>query len=209
MLKSNGVDWDPQVREFDALQRPVKTASVWQVRQPLYRSSIGRWRKDRHCLAPLIAGTNRKIAWEPIEMVTLPKPGWLNAGVDRYRQGDLDGAESHFKRLLQHLPEHAAAGFMLGLVYVRKGHLRAGIPLLEQAHARCPWNRHWRQDLAQAYRLDGRDDDAEALGHAPADHPAAPLEPHAGKASVERLDYLFLSGETTCRSPGPAPSGTS
>ena len=66
-------------------------------------------------------------------MVTLPEPGWLNVGVDRYHEGDLDAAEYRFKRLLHYLPEHAAARFMLGLVYVRKGHRDDGIALMERA----------------------------------------------------------------------------
>ena len=47
MLDYIGVDWEPQVLDFHTLERPVKTASVWQVRQPLYASSIGRWRHYR------------------------------------------------------------------------------------------------------------------------------------------------------------------
>ena len=104
------------------------------------------------------------ISIDPIEMVTLPEPGWLNRGVDRYREGDLDAAEYLFKRLLTYLPEHAAARFMLGLIYVRKGHRDDGIGLMELALERCPWNRHWRSDLAQAYRSVARDQDAVALG---------------------------------------------
>ena len=35
-------------------ERPVRTASVAQVRQPIYGSSIGRWRPYKHLLRPLI-----------------------------------------------------------------------------------------------------------------------------------------------------------
>ena len=209
MLDHIGVDWEPQVLHFDALERPVKTASVWQVRQPLYSSSKGRWQRYRQHLQPLIAGTNRKITWDPIEMVTLPEPGWLNAGVDRYHQDDLDAAEYRFKQLLHYLPEHAAAHFMLGLIYVRKGHRGDGITLMEQALERCPWNRHWRSDLAQAYRLDGRDQDAAALTRTRDRQAALHPEAHAAGEPTMRLDYLFLSGESTCSSFASATPGTS
>ena len=198
MLAHIGVDWEPQVLDFDALQRPVNTASVWQVRQPLYASSKARWRRYQQHLKPLIAGTNRKITWDPIEMVTLPEPGWLNTGVDRYRQGDLDAAEYRFKQLLHYLPEHAAARFVLGLIYMRKSHHGDGITLMEQALERCPWNRHWRSDLAQAYRLDGRDQDAAALANAGDDQVGAPPEAQTAEEPAARLDYLFLSGESSC-----------
>jgi tetratricopeptide (TPR) repeat protein len=195
------------VLDFDALERPVMTASVWQVRQPLYASSKARWQRYRQHLKPLIAGTNRKITWDPIEMVTLPEPGWLNAGVDDYRRGHLDAAEYRFKELLHYLPAHAAARFMLGLIYVHKGHRRDGIPLMEQALESCPWNRHWRRDLAQTYRLDGRDRDAAALTRTGDDPAAAPPETHTGEEAAISLDFLFLSGDSTCSSLGSAKSG--
>jgi hypothetical protein len=34
----------------------VRTASVAQVRQPIYSSSVGRWRPDAKILTPLLEG---------------------------------------------------------------------------------------------------------------------------------------------------------
>ena len=49
------LEWEPACLEFDKTERAVRTASTWQVRQPLYDSSVGRWRHyDKH-LAPLCA----------------------------------------------------------------------------------------------------------------------------------------------------------
>ena len=42
-----GEDWDDACLSFHALKNAVKTASVWQVRQPLYPGSIGRWERFR------------------------------------------------------------------------------------------------------------------------------------------------------------------
>ena len=202
-----GVEWEPQVLEFETLERPVKTASVWQVRQPLYASSIGRWRHYEQHLQPLMAAASRSIAWEPIVMVNLPEPGWLNNGVDRYREGELDAAEYRFKRLLHYLPDHAAAQFMLGLIYVRKGHLEDGIRLMERGVELCPWNRQWRSDLAQAYRLNGQDPDGAALADVRGERAARSQDAHAVESSPVRIDHL-LSGESTCPSSGSAVTGT-
>lgn len=155
MLDYIGVVWEPQVLNFSELERPVKTASVWQVRQPIYTSSREKWRRYEPWLAPLIAATNRPIRWEPITMLSLPEPGLLGEGVACYRAGDLDAAEHRFKQLLHHLPEHAAANFMVGLIYVHKGHLADGIALMEQGLERCPWNKNWRSDLLRACDLAG------------------------------------------------------
>jgi hypothetical protein len=51
-----GLEWDPRCLEFHKVDRPVLTASSWQVRQPLYTGSKERWRNyDRH-LGPLRDG---------------------------------------------------------------------------------------------------------------------------------------------------------
>jgi tetratricopeptide (TPR) repeat protein len=51
-----GLDWDPACLEFHRTERSVTTASVWQVRQELYGSSIGRWRHYQRHLGPLLDG---------------------------------------------------------------------------------------------------------------------------------------------------------
>jgi tetratricopeptide (TPR) repeat protein len=49
-----GLDWDPACLEFHRSQRLVKTASVTQVRQPIYSRSVGRWKHYQTTLAPLL-----------------------------------------------------------------------------------------------------------------------------------------------------------
>jgi hypothetical protein len=39
-----GLDWDEAVLDFHGTDRPIMTASAWQARQPVYRSSTERWR---------------------------------------------------------------------------------------------------------------------------------------------------------------------
>ncbi len=51
-----GLPWDPSCLAFHETERPVVTASLWQVRQPLYSSSVGRWRHYRRHLGPLLEG---------------------------------------------------------------------------------------------------------------------------------------------------------
>ncbi len=46
--------WDPACLEFYRVERPVRTSSVNQVRQPIYRSSVGRWRQHADALQPLL-----------------------------------------------------------------------------------------------------------------------------------------------------------
>jgi hypothetical protein len=48
-----GMDWDPRCLAFYETKRPVRTASVTQVREPIFTTSIGRWREYGPWLAPL------------------------------------------------------------------------------------------------------------------------------------------------------------
>jgi tetratricopeptide (TPR) repeat protein len=50
-----GLDWNPRCLEFYRTERPVRTASATQVRQPIYNSSIGRWQMHEPFLGPLLA----------------------------------------------------------------------------------------------------------------------------------------------------------
>jgi hypothetical protein len=51
-----GLPWDPACLEFYKTKRVVTTASFWQVRQPIYAKSVGRWRNYEKHLGPLMAG---------------------------------------------------------------------------------------------------------------------------------------------------------
>jgi hypothetical protein len=50
-----GLDWDPRCLAFHRSDRLVRTASLNQVRRPLYGRSVGRWRHYADTLAPLFA----------------------------------------------------------------------------------------------------------------------------------------------------------
>ncbi len=49
-----GLDWQPQCLKFHENPEASTTASTTQVRQPVYQSSVGKWRNYRQQLAPLI-----------------------------------------------------------------------------------------------------------------------------------------------------------
>ena len=46
--------WDDRCLSFHQTERPVRTASATQVRQPIYKSAVGRWRAYEEHLAPLV-----------------------------------------------------------------------------------------------------------------------------------------------------------
>jgi tetratricopeptide (TPR) repeat protein len=48
-----GLAWDARCLQFHLTKRSVVTSSYWQVRQPLYRDSVQRWRKYSKFIDPL------------------------------------------------------------------------------------------------------------------------------------------------------------
>lgn len=49
-----GVAWEPGCAQFHETERGILTPSRWQVRQPIYRHAIGRWRNHEKHLMPLL-----------------------------------------------------------------------------------------------------------------------------------------------------------
>jgi tetratricopeptide (TPR) repeat protein len=59
--------WDERCLSFHKTGRPVRTASATQVRQPIYRSAVGRWRAYEKHLGPLLSaiGIDAEVADRP------------------------------------------------------------------------------------------------------------------------------------------------
>jgi tetratricopeptide (TPR) repeat protein len=55
-----GLPWDERCLQFHTTQRPVITASFWQVRQKIYQSSVGRWRNYKKFIGPLLELRNTR-----------------------------------------------------------------------------------------------------------------------------------------------------
>jgi tetratricopeptide (TPR) repeat protein len=54
LLSFCDLEWDAACLDFHKTERTVRTASVTQVRQPIYTSSVERWRKYAQHLGPLL-----------------------------------------------------------------------------------------------------------------------------------------------------------
>lgn len=54
LLAACGLEWEPACLAFHQTRRPVRTASVRQVRQPIYTRSMGRWKHYENDLKTLL-----------------------------------------------------------------------------------------------------------------------------------------------------------
>jgi hypothetical protein len=53
MLEFLDLEWDDACLQHDQNAKEVKTPSLWQVRQPMYSSSVGRWKRYEPWLGAL------------------------------------------------------------------------------------------------------------------------------------------------------------
>jgi tetratricopeptide (TPR) repeat protein len=67
MIAHCGLEWDPRCLNFHQTERPVRTASAVQVRQPIYKTSVGRGRKYEAFLGPLFSTLGPTLSYHPSE----------------------------------------------------------------------------------------------------------------------------------------------
>jgi len=61
LIEFLGLAWEPACLNFHQTQRAVLTASSWQVRQPVYTRSVGRWMHYKQHLGPLLAVLHEEV----------------------------------------------------------------------------------------------------------------------------------------------------
>ena len=54
LLEFCGLEWEEACAHPELNQRTVITPSLWQVRQPVYTSSVGRWKRFEPWLAEFL-----------------------------------------------------------------------------------------------------------------------------------------------------------
>lgn len=63
LLKSLDLPWSDRCLEFHENSRVVKTASIYQVRRPIYTTAVGRAKPYRRYLGPLLDGLEQAREW--------------------------------------------------------------------------------------------------------------------------------------------------
>jgi tetratricopeptide (TPR) repeat protein len=150
MVDFVGMPWEPEVLNYQDLDRPVKTASVWQVRQPVYTTSKERWRRYEAALGEL----NQALADVPPMPAALPvadiAPGLFAQGMAYLTQGRAAHAETCFRQLLQARPQHASAHQFLGAALLQQGQPAQACEAMRQSVALMPLHASWFSNLALA-----------------------------------------------------------
>lgn len=54
LIEFAGLDWQPNCLKFHETKRPVRTASLSQVREPIYKTSVAKWKNYELAMQPFI-----------------------------------------------------------------------------------------------------------------------------------------------------------
>ncbi|MCG8548829.1 MAG: sulfotransferase, partial [Desulfobacterales bacterium] len=165
LLGALGLDWEPGVMDFTRLERPVKTASLKQVRRPLYTGAATRWQHYRQGLAPMFRALEEGLSAGNPDLAPLPDhpPGMFLRAMGRLEAGDLQAAETLFKEILDRYPRHAAAIHMLGAGFARQGKLDLACRNMKRSIELHPGNPTWYDNLANVLEGMGKTEEARAM----------------------------------------------
>ncbi|MEQ1560558.1 MAG: sulfotransferase [Methyloglobulus sp.] len=159
------LEWTDAVLAYQNLERAVKTASVWQVRQPIYQTSKEKWRCYEAFLQPLEEVLAKQLPDEADNSAgNLLPAGYFFHGMEHLKDNNLTQAEGVFTKILQQNPNHAAAMHMLGMVRYRQGQLRLAEEWVNLAIKNQPNHAAWYNNLSAIYRDLGLNPEALAAG---------------------------------------------
>src|ERR1700730_166539 len=164
-----GLEWEPACLEFHRTQRTVATASSWQVRQPLFDRSVGRWRNYERHLQPLLRALSpAEDSSDPSavddaertlqdEVITA-----LSAAAEQYRAGYLDRAETLYGEVLEKVPQHPETLHWLGAIAGIRGRHQDAVQLIGRSIVVSAVRPDAHFDLGYALQQLGREREAEA-----------------------------------------------
>jgi tetratricopeptide (TPR) repeat protein len=163
IIKYLDLRWEKGVLSFQNLDRAVKTASVWQVRQPVYTSSKAKWKNYAEFLDPLEAAL-AETPPPPVPM-PLPKlpPGLFLEGMEHLQSGRPAEAEKLFRDLLNARPSHAAARHFLGAALHAQKKLEDARKEMRRSIELLDSHPQWFENLARTEEALGNHEEASRL----------------------------------------------
>ncbi|HZV81524.1 MAG TPA: sulfotransferase [Geobacteraceae bacterium] len=155
--------WEEGVLSFQELDRAVKTASVWQVRQPVYTTSKSKWKRYEEHLEPLEAALAEiPPAPDPQPLPRVPA-GLFLEGMAHLQGGRLREAEAAFRTILHARPAHAAAHQFLGAALYQQGKAEEARKEMRRSVELLGTHLQWFENLLAVEQALGNGDDVEKL----------------------------------------------
>lgn len=155
MVAFCGLAWDDACLRPELNPRPVLTPSMWQVRQPVYTSSIGRWRKFEPWLGPFSELLDIR---KPIDSKAVASTASLleqaKAAIERQRYSD---AERILRQAARQERDNAAVQELLASVLKVLGRFDEASDLFESALRLDPARKGLLYDVATCRRVGPND----------------------------------------------------
>lgn len=212
VLEFVGLPWDRACLEFHKNERLVKTASVAQVRKPIYKSSVARWRHFSRHLRPLYELVKPYRAADDADQLFANLPPapvtqgsvqtaeqFHQAGIALYRQDRFAEAIAHYDRALALQPDFAACLNSKGFALQDMDRMPEALACFARAVELAPEMAMARLNLAMAqlklgdFEQGWENYEARWTGSA---------EANAGKLSSPKLSLPQWRGETGTQKQG-------
>lgn len=159
LLDFCGLDWEEACLRFFENRRPVATASQTQVRQPIYRTSVERWRPYASFLHPLARAMGREALLEGAG----PFRGFSQVAFSQIGHGGFTEAEANLRRAIEW--EGECAEVRHGLARALEGQLRFDESAVEYRRAQELGLAESALDCLRVLRREGHEDEhARFLG---------------------------------------------
>jgi tetratricopeptide (TPR) repeat protein len=188
MIAFTGLEWDDACLRHEKNRALIKTASLWQARQPTYRSSLDRWRNYQPWLGELRDLLNVSDGSVP------PQPVSQDPRIPTARQaqekGHLDEALSILQQALRNSPNDPVLYSDAGAVCLLSGQVELAADCFERAIGLCPHFATAHYNLAVSLERLGRP--AEAIAKL---RRAIDLMPTMGSAYSRLGNLLQSEGE--------------
>jgi tetratricopeptide (TPR) repeat protein len=151
MVDFCGLEWDSRCLEFHRSDRIIHTASAQQVREPVHKRSVNRWKAYERHLRPLFDALEGRAPAESQET----NPVMIRA-IALHREGRLHEARELYRETLAREPASANAMQLLGLLEHQLGRSAEGLTLIDRAIAMEPASGEFHSNRAAVLNGLGR-----------------------------------------------------
>ena len=151
-----GLEWHPSCLSFHQKERAIMTGSNWQVRQPVYSSSIGRWRNYAKHIEPLQSGLAGLTDPSDVNEETAASQSAVAIARQHYDAGRQAAAEAVLRAFLTKHSDTADALLLLGNILASRGSLKPAKLVLERAAKARPGDGAIAAELDSNTPRDGR-----------------------------------------------------
>ena len=161
LIEFLGLPWDDACLNYQINERNVRTASAWQVRQPIYTTSLNRWKHyEPHLMSLKIA------LGECYEGLAEDVPALIEYMKLQLTHDQLEQAQNTGKQILAQQPKHSEALALMSRICQQQQDIPQAIAYIEQAINHTPDHLPYQLELAKIYAEDRQERPCKEIAEA-------------------------------------------